>query len=576
MKLPSDLPEYLTSFDSLQQHFRAQLEGCSTTDKGNKFALFVQRLLPQTELGLDFSHPQMSQKVSGDGGVDLTAEGKDLKSSLYIQAKLWVDRAEAIDSVISKFRAFTTKTGPQQLSLSFDAENRKPHFLLATLSTIAGILERYESAEYGSKEFYSQCKREGRIHFIDGQAIFPLLQKAYSKLSRIPGEMVLNFEVPYISKDNVFVGIISSSEMRALYKEFGDGLFFENVRDFLGVQRGSGPSGRTTPNNEIIKTIRQQPEKMLSRNNGIVFGADKVTPGSSDCQLLLSSGSVVNGCQTTMCLVEYSEVSSSVLVKVVETVDSWDITKSANYQTEIPDIDLELARYIRPQLVKRAAANLGVQIDGVEKSAFQLIDEIYSHKIAYQETRLLYIGAFSRNPNNVFASNYTELMQDLIVRFYERSQYDDEIFDTLFLLQGASEKSLREAKEMFNNPSYAGMFERVYKEDSLSYRCFLSILALCGSVNINIADRQSDPKKEYERVVDFLFRARSLLKDSTGNFPKFHKLAVKMWMTEMLGDEDDAEIRRDMFIKSKRLNFTNMFRKICMEADLNRSIAAAS
>lgn len=572
MKLASDLPEYLTSFDALQQHFRAQLEGLTTTEKGNRFALFVQKLLPQTELGLDFSLPQLSGKVSGDGGVDLTAEGKDEKSSLYIQAKLWVDRADMVDSVISKFRAYTTKAGPKQLDL-FNPQSRSIHFLLVTLSPMAGILERYEKAEYGSKDFYRQCAKEGRIHFIDGHHIFPILKVTYNKLSQIPTELILNFDTPYISKENVYIGIISSSELRELYYKCGDALFFENVRDFLGVQRGLEKTGRTTPNNEIIKTIKQHPYKMLSRNNGIVFGADKVMPGSSSCQLLLNNGSIVNGCQTTMCMVEYSEVPSSVLVKVVQTNDSWDITKSANYQTAIPDIDLELARYIRPQLVKRAASNLGVQIDGVDKSAFQLIDEIYSHKIAYQETRLLYIGIFSRSPNNVFASNYTDLMQDLIAKVYDKSSYEDEIFETLFILQGASQKSLREAKDVFSNPSYSGMFDRLYREESLSYRCFLSILALCGAININIADRQSDPNKEYERTIDFLSKARLLLKEQNSTFPKFHKLAVKIWMHDILGDEDDAEIRRDMYIKSKRLNFTNMFRKICMEADLDLSIA---
>lgn len=572
MKSNSDLPEYLTSFDTLQQHFRAQLEGLSTTEKGNRFALFVQRLLPQTELGLYFVSPQLSSKVSGDGGVDLTAQGKDGKSTLYIQAKLWVDRAEVIDSVVSKFRAYTTKSGPKQLNL--EPEVHSTHFLLVTLSQLSGIRERYEKTEYGSKDFYRQCEEEQRIHFVDGRQIFNILKVSHNKLSQIPTELTLNFETPYIYKDNVYIGVISNREIKELYNRFGDSLFFENVRDFLGVQRGSEKTGRTTPNNEIIKTITQHPEKMLSRNNGIVFGADKAQPGDSPKQLLISSGSVVNGCQTTMCLVEYSDLPSSVLVKVVVTDDSWDITKSANYQTAIPDIDLELARYLRPQLVKIAASNLGVQISGVEKSAFQLIDEIYNNRVAYQETRLLYIGLFSRSPNNVFASNYTELMQDLISKLYDQSEYEEEVFETLFMLQGASQKSLKEAKEIFTNPAYASMFDRLYREDSLSYRCFLDILALCGAININIADRQSDIDKEYERTTAFLSQARSLLKERESRFPKFHKLAVKIWMQGIIADEDEdeAEIRRDMYIKSKRLNFTSMYRKMCMEADLDKSI----
>ena len=229
---------------------------------------------------------------------------------------------------------------------------------------------------------------------------------------------------------------------------------------------------------------------MLPRNNGLVFGAAKVAFGNSDRQLVLHNGSVVNGCQTTMCLVEYADTPCCVLAKVVETQDAWDITKSVNYQTSVPDIDLELARYLRPQLVKRAAVNLGVQVKDVERCSFQLIDEIYDRRVAYSETRLLYIGLFSRSPNNVFASNYSELLQALIAGLHQDGSQEEVIFGMLFLLQGISQESLNDSKSVFSHPSYAGLFDQLYREDSLSYRCYLSILALCGAINVNTADRQ--------------------------------------------------------------------------------------
>ncbi len=323
--------------------------------------------------------------------------------------------------------------------------------------------------------------------------------------------------------------------------------------------------GRTTPNLEIIKTIKNDPEKFLSRNNGLVFGAEFVEPGLNDRQLLLKNGSVVNGCQTTMCLVEYSEQGSFVVAKIVQTPDAWDITKSANYQTAVPDIDLELARYLRPQLVKRAAANIGVQIKDVEKSAFQIIDEIYDRKIAYSETRLLYIGLFSRTPNNVFAANYTELYQELIVNLYKNNVDEESIFELLFILQGLTQESLYESQNIFSNPAYSGMFERLYKEDSLSYRCFISILALCGAVTINIAERETTIEKEVARVKLFLEKSETLLKSERAKFLKFHKLAIKLWMQGLLDEEDEAKLRRDMYVSSKRMSFTNMFRKFVLK-----------
>ena len=194
---------------------------------------------------------------------------------------------------------------------------------------------------------------------------------------------------------------------------------------------------------------------------------------------------------------------------------------------------------------------------------------IYDRKIAYSETRLLYIGLFSRTPNNVFASNYTELLQELIDKLSEHEVYEDEIFETLFLLQGISQESLQEAKNIFSHPSYASMFDRLYKEDSLSYRCLLSILALCGAVNINIAERNADIEKEYNRVKSFLMKSREILKGQQDRFLRFHKMAIKIWMQELLVDEDETKVRRDMYISSKTLNFTNMFRKLCIEADLD-------
>ena len=572
-KMNSDYPEFLRSFEYLQQHFRAQMEGPSSTEKGNRFAHFVQRLVPQTEAGAQFGAPELNAKMSGDGGVDLLADSRSGEAILYIQSKFWVDRAETIDSVISKFQAYTRsmRHGMQTL---FDTNDQNLHFMLVTLSPLSGILDRYEKAEYASIDFYRQCDADNRIHFVDGHQILSILRAAYGKLSRLPNDLVLNFTTSYMQMGNVYVGIISNAELKALYAKYGDALFFENVRDFLGVPRTVERLGRTTPNNEIVKTITEYPNQMLARNNGIVFGAQTIEPGGSATQLVLKNGSVVNGCQTTMCMVEYGLAPSHVLVKAVQTEDAWDITKAANYQTSVADMDLELARFLRPQLVKRAATSLGVQIDDKERSAFQIIDQIYDRKVAYDETRLLYIGLFSRSPNNVFASNYTELMYDLINRLYDQFPDGEYIFDTLFVLQGASQIGLREAQSVFVNPAYAGIFERLYKQDSLSYRCFLSILALCGAVNINITERESDPNSEFERMKDFLAKSQALLTGQPERFAKYYKRAVKIWMQDMLTDEDEAKVRRDMYIESKRSNFNIMYRKLCMEADLDATIDA--
>ena len=220
--------------------------------------------------------------------------------------------------------------------------------------------------------------------------------------------------------------------------------------------------------------------------------------------------------------------------------------------------------------MKRAAANLGVGITDVEKSAFQIVDEIYDKKIAYSETRLLYIGLFSKSPNNVFASNYTELLYDLVTQLYGQPSYEEEVFDALFQLQYASRGALEETKSVFSNPEYATYFDRLYSDDSLAYRCYISILALCGALKTNIAERKANVVDEVKRTREFLSAARVLLSGDTPMFRSFFGISVKMWMQDMLGADEDPQVRRDMYIRTKASNFTNMYRKLLMEWDLEQ------
>jgi AIPR protein len=562
----ADLPIYLQSYDSLVQHFRAELADLTSAGKGDRFVNFVQKAVPLTDAGTGFEPPVLNPKKSHDEGVDLTAQSKDKSTILCIQSRLWVDRVDDIDQVISAFQAFVaaqqrTLVGQGRL---FPDDDKTYCFMLVTLSGMANIRKLYEAREFASKPFYQQLLAEQRLDFVDGPQLLQVVRAAYRKTNEIPTTVVLNLEGPPIRKDNVAIGVISSVELQRLYGAFGDALFFENVRDFQ--QLTSERPGRTTPNQEIVKTIKEAPDKMLERNNGIVFKAETIDNGDSEGQLILRNGSVVNGCQTTTCVVENAEQTSYVLVKIVETSDSWDVAKAANYQNPVYEIDLELARYLRPQLVKRAAAVSSVQVRDGNGSAFQIIDDIFNRKVTFDETRLLFIGIFSRSPNNVFSSNYTDLRTDVIAKFYEEDPHAEHIFETLFELQAASENGLQEAKATFIGADYAPLFERLYGKDNLSYKCLISILALCGAIDIDISRREGDGRKEFERTKMFLDKSRFLLQNLRAEFSQCYKLAVKLWMQEVLTTEqDDAQIRQHMNRRSQTLPFTNAFRKLRIE-----------
>ncbi len=87
---------------------------------------------------------------------------------------------------------------------------------------------------------------------------------------------------------------------------------------------------------------------------------------------------------------------------------------------------------------------------------------------------------------------------------------------------------------------------------------------------MDLGQRESEPTEEFERMKRFLFLAKLLLENKRGRYVRYYQLAVKAWMQEgMAADADDLQIRKDMSTKSKRANFTNMYRRLSMDADVD-------
>ena len=118
--------------------------------------------------------------------------------------------------------------------------------MLVTLSPLSGILDRYKKQQFSSKAFFQQCLEDNRIHFVDGSAILTLLQTTYRKLNEIPTTITLNFVTPYIANGNVYIGIISSTELKTLYRNSGDALFLKMSGTFLAYKKKSLGEQRQT------------------------------------------------------------------------------------------------------------------------------------------------------------------------------------------------------------------------------------------------------------------------------------------------------------------------------------------
>ena len=98
--------------------------------------------------------------------------------------------------------------------------------------------------------------------------------------------------------------------------ELNKGLFFENVRDFLGTQN--------PVNEDIAKTIHNPDERdrFAILNNGVTVVAKSVTPSGDTFRI--SQFQVVNGCQTSHVLFNNSDDITQdmyLTVKLIETSD---------------------------------------------------------------------------------------------------------------------------------------------------------------------------------------------------------------------------------------------------------------
>ena len=99
---------------------------------------------------------------------------------------------------------------------------------------------------------------------------------------------------------DAYVAALPGSFLADIYEKYGTRLLELNVRAFLGL------SGRKSVNANLRKTIREQPDRFLAYNNGIVATVDSIEvadDGEGRVELRVLRGlQIVNGGQTTASL----------------------------------------------------------------------------------------------------------------------------------------------------------------------------------------------------------------------------------------------------------------------------------
>jgi hypothetical protein len=571
----AELPAFLQTFEDLLGHFDQHFEPLDNTSRGGAFAGLALKLVPFTSFGESFPNLRKREKKSHDDGVDLISDPSVQLRILCVQSKYKIPTKDDFDSVISKFGHFesTHPLGSTAGTLYADPDCTASTYVFAivTASKLDGVLAQYAKSHLSSVSLYQQLLTSDRLWILDGPRILAILQRLYRQSHLRPNNIELVSDNPWVGSGAVRLGILKGTHLLDLYRDHGDALFFENIRDFMGLTSGKKVDDRDTVNQEIIKTIKEAPEKMIERNNGITFKAAKVFQ-LDDKTLRLEQGAIVNGCQTTMCIVHSRTLSNHCLVqaKVVETDDGWDIAKAANYQNPVTRIELDLARYLRPQLVQKAATDFGFALASKSESATGILDAIHQERVDYDELKYLYWGFFSRKPSNLFEGNYTELRADVLESLYADSAIEAEVFRSLFLILRGSRNAMEQASNAYQDKEYYGLIKRFFDESKPRYRAYVSVLALCGALRDNLAERSASAVKEAERMKKHLANASRLLEADAVTYQRCFLLAFQVLFEGALEASragSDKEVMQQMFGELSKSPFTTFYTKLLVRID---------
>lgn len=555
-------PFYLNSYAELRDHFDNNFSGLPARERGQRFANMVRGLALYTNFGSrGFKAPELQQE-SHDDGVDLISEHSSTKDLLCIQSKYTLPDKNAFDSVISNFHAFYEKHYSKRSGPLFAhagvvvGDEPDVYFMLVAANNLEKIIKSYEESRFSSWQFYHELKETKRLEIVDGVKILELLRTSYRKANILPSDFSIQFETSFIVKDDVYIGILSSKELRRLYSEYGDALFYENIRNFLTPRNRPPSDTGTTINEEIIKTVKKDADQFLSRNNGIVIKAKGICV-VDDSTLHLSEASVVNGCQTTMCIVGYTDEDNEVHVvtKIVKTQKAWDIARAANLQNDVTRFELEIAQFLRPQLVNKTAAHEGYRVIGSE-SAFALLDDVYRYEIMYEDLRALFVGIFSDTPNNIFDTSYLNLLPDLISKFYENDPEGIELLGKLFQIQQAAYRSMQNLQERMKEKNITiTAYQRFFKDNKAAYRAFFSLLAACSSTGISLSKNFSNTEERFKTVSRFIEETLSIINSSPEKFEKYYRFALNATSSLVPPDKDPDSAKQLLWQVMRRANF---------------------
>lgn len=572
-------PDYLNDLDALRGHLDESLAGLSTVEIGDRWLDIAMKLVILDEQSAQFAPFDKNEKKSHDKGIDFFSQRSGSGGRmLFGQAKYSISTKDEIQQILANFERHETAKAPEQIRLfESDGYASRNNYVIVTASPLRRILPRFERSGFTIVDFYKTLVAEQRLIVIDGEAFLKMLSNWYKKTFQVPERLALASTSGWTNEGNVWLGFITGEALRDLYLEHGEALFFENVRGFLGPKSGISRPKYPTVNEEIANTLREEPSSFIERNNGVTFKATNVKDMGSG-SIHLAEGSVVNGCQTTVTVAFTKENLREVRIaaKIVETVNAWPIAKGANYQNRIDRIDLDLARFLRPQLLRRVGATIGISLSDQEHgSPVDFFEAIHAMNVRYQEARLLFLGIVSQSPANIDEKNYEKIRSSLFFTTFEDDRRLDKILEGILQACALINKSTLDLQKRYGQEDYARVFKRIVDDQYPQYRIYLGLAAFCTLLGMDISTFERESETEASQVETFVEEmVRVSLENEAGFTLAMHAAFVAFCQSALSAQEDDDKLQRNMN-NLLRKPFQGFYRSCRMQLDFFQSRSAS-
>lgn len=219
---------------------------------------------------------------------------------------------------------------------------------------------------------------------------------------------------------------------------FEDDLYEGNVRYFYDD---------SDVNNKIIQTLRNSPEEFYLLNNGITVLCSSFYPNKPNQRIDVTNGSIVNGAQTTQCILkiigkkiknqepteQYKD--AFVLVRIIETVNNLKLTNrviySLNAQNKMP-VSYFISNNTNVRFLQHQFERNGLYFLEIKRNEYKkekLKSNISKEKVDIEKLIQAYELVFNINKTPHLVSNRKALFfkEEIILPILDKISYEDSI-----------------------------------------------------------------------------------------------------------------------------------------------------